>query len=330
MTVMVLAEQLDGEVRPITYELLGKARELADALRVEVSCLLIGYGVEKYAEELIYWGADEVILADDPELRDVEPVRYSRVLVEAAKKYRPRAILVGATNIGRSIAARAAAALSTGLTADCLDVQVDEQGDVVQVRPAFTGNIIAYIKTRTRPAMATVRYRVAKPLPRDISRKGRVTRLSLELKGDAGVKVLGKVRDKEVRLSDADIIVGCGRGFKKPEDLKMAKELAEFLGGVVGVSRPLVDEGWMPRDYQVGFSGNTVRPKLYIALGISGSPQHLAGMKFSDTIIAVNLDPSAPIFRHADYGVVGDIYRVVPKLIEKLRERLNRDEGGNS
>ncbi len=321
--VMVVAEQYEGEVHPVTFELLGKGREVADALGRELSCALMGFGVRRLASELIYRGADRVFVVDHPSLRHFDPVRYKANLVRVIEVTRPDLVLFGATNVGRSLAPRVAAALGTGLTADCIDVLVDERGDVVQVRPAFTGNIIARIKTRTRPVMATVRYRVMRALERDPSRRGEVVEVEAVDIGDTGLRVLGKVRDKEVRVSDADVVVACGRGLRSPEDLRMIEELAELLGGVVGCSKPLVDEGWLSRDHQVGFSGNVVRPRLYIACGISGSPQHLAGMRYSEVVVAINSDPSAPIFRHADYGIIGDLYEVVPRLIDELRRRAS-------
>ena len=317
--VMVFAEQHESKLHPVTFELLGKGREIADKLGVELSGILLGWGVSEAARELIYRGADKAFLVEHPSLKFFDPVRYKHNIVRIIEDEKPELVLFGATPLGRSLAPRVAVALSTGLTADCIDIVVDEEGDIVQVRPAFTGNIIAHIKTRTRPVMATVRYRVMRPLPRDPGRKGRIIVRDPVLRGGTGIRIVRKVRDKSVRITDADIIVAAGRGLKRPEDLRIIEELASLLGGVVGASRPLVDEGWISRDHQVGFSGNVVRPRLYVACGISGSPQHLAGMRNSQIIVAINVDPSAPIFRHADYGIVGDLYEVVPKLIERLK-----------
>lgn len=317
--VLVYAEQEDGVVHPVSFELLGKGREIADKLGVELWSVLLGYRVRRQAEELVYHGADRVFLYDHPSLEVFDVVKYKHVLVELARETEPLVFLVGATPLGRSLAPRVAAALNTGLTADCIDLQVDENGELIQIRPAFTGNILAHIKTRSRPVMATVRYRVMKAPKRDPSRKGVIVERRLCEIPETGLKFLGKVSARRVNLAEADVIVAGGRGLKRKEDLKMLEELASLLGGVLGVSRPLVDEGWISKDYQVGFSGNTVKPRLYIACGISGSPQHLAGMRGSDVIVAINIDPSAPIFRVADYGVVGDLYEVVPRLIEELR-----------
>jgi len=213
-----------------------------------------------------------------------------------------------------------AAALSTGLTADCTELAPNDDGSLIQIRPAFTGNILAHIKTRTRPQMSTVRYRVMKPLPHDRNRRGKVV-LMEAIPCLPPSHLIREEMGENANLPDAEVIVSGGKGLKNPGDFAMLKELAELLGGVVGSSRPLVDQGWIGKEHQVGFSGNTVRPKLYIACGISGSPQHLAGMRGSETIIAINVDPSAPIFRVADYGIVGDLYEVVPALIAELKKR---------
>jgi len=319
--VMVFAEQHEGEIHPVTFELLGKGREIADRLETQLSAVLLGYELRDRARELIYYGADKVYLFDHPSLREFDVVLYKRNIVRLVREEKPEVLLVGATRVGRSLAPRIAAALKTGLTADCIDLQVDENGDLVQIRPAFTGNIIAYIKTRTRPVMATVRYRVMKAGKRDVNRKGRIMVRDVEVLEDTGIRIIKKEKAKKVKISEADVIVACGRGLKRREDIGMIEELAELLGGVVGASRPLVDEGWISRDHQVGFSGNTVKPKLYIACGISGSPQHVAGMRNSEVIVAINFDPWAPIFKIADYGIIGDLYEVVPKLIEELKKR---------
>lgn len=317
--VLVYAEQEEGVVHPVSFELLGKGRELADKLNTELWSVLLGYRIREKAETLIHYGADRVFLYDDPTLETFDVIRYKQVLVELVKEVDPKLFLIGATPLGRSLAPRVAAALNTGLTADCIDIQIDENGEIVQVRPAFTGNIIAHIKTRSKPVMATVRYRVMKPLPRDNSRRGEIIEKQTPRLPDTGLRVLAKIARRSINLAEAEVIVSGGRGLRRREDLNMLKELASLLGGVVGVSRPLVDEGWVPKEYQVGFSGNTVKPKLYIACGISGSPQHIAGMRDSEVIVAINIDKSAPIFRIADYGIVGDLYEVIPKLIETLK-----------
>ncbi len=325
MEVLIYAETRGNDIHPVSYELLNKGREIADKLNVRLSSVILGYGIRDKCKELIYYGADRVYVYDHPSLKDFDVVLYKHNIIKLIKEVKPNIVLFGATQVGRSLAPRVAAALKTGLTADCIDLQVDDNGDLIQIRPAFTGNIIAFIKTRTKPVMSTVRYRVFNRGKRDTSRSGEIIEMEPEV-FDTGIRVLGKVKDKGISLSDAEVIVSGGRGLKKPEDLKLIKQLAEVLGGVVGASRPLVDEGWISREHQVGFSGNIVKPKLYVACGISGSPQHLAGMRDSKIIVAINVDPSAPIFRYCDYGIVGDLYEVIPKLIKEVRRRLNRGE----
>ena len=325
--ILVFAEQRDGDIHPISFELLGKAREIADKKGCGVSSVLLGYQMREKAKELIYFGADKVFLYDHPSLKEFDVINYKQNMVNLIREEKPEIVLIGATPLGRSLAPRIAAALKTGLTADCIDLQLDENGELIQVRPAFTGNLIAHIKTSTRPVMTTVRYKVFKARERDPTRKGDIVEKEVEIVKDVGVRVVRKEPVEVVNISDAEIIVSGGRGLKKPEDLKILGELANLLGGVVGASRPLVDEGWISKDHQVGFSGNIVRPKLYLACGISGSPQHLAGMRDSEIIVAINIDPSAPIFNVADYGIVGDLYEIIPKLIEKLKNRKRGVKG---
>ena len=327
--ILIFAEQEDGEIHQVSFELLGKGRELADRLGVQLNAVLLGWHMEKKASELIYRGADNVFLYDHPSLQDFDVIRYKRNILKLVKETRPDIFLIGATRIGRTLAPRIAAALRTGLTADCIDLDLDDDANLIQIRPAFSGNIMAQIKTKTRPQMATVRYRVMKMRERDTSRKGRIIKKEVEIVEETGMKIIEKIKADEVNLADAEVIVSGGRGLKKPEDFKLLQELAESLGGVVGSSRPLVDAGWISKDHQVGFSGNTVKPKVYIACGISGSPQHLFGMRDSDIIIAINKDPTAPIFNVSDYGIIGDLYEVVPLLIREIKGELRgkrRDE----
>ena len=317
--ILVVAEYEDGRIHPVTYELLGKARELIGELDGKVRAVILGKGVKEVANELVYYGADIVHIYDDDSLRFFNVLLYRDNIVGLIRRVSPDLVLIGATNRGRSLASRIAASLRTGLTADCIDIFI-ENGKIIQVRPAFTGNIIAHIYTKTKPVLTTVRYRVMKPIKRDSKREGDLIFEDIESSSNDSLKVISKVREKEIRISNVDIIVSFGRGLKRREDIKMIKELADLLGGVVGASRPVVDEGWISRDHQVGFSGNIVRPKLYIACGISGSPQHLAGMKDSDLIIAINIDSSAPIFRYSDYCIVADLYHVIPNLIRRLKK----------
>ena len=323
--ILIYAEVESGRVHPAAFELLGKAREIGEKISGQVWSIILGHEIKDLASELIQYGADKVFVYDHPTLREFDVIRYKEILVDFVKKFNPEIFLIGATPLGRSLAPRVAAALRTGLTADCIDLKIDEDGDLIQIRPAFTGNILAHIKTKSRPIMATVRYRVMEMPEKDLSRSGEIIEMDVPEIGETGLKMLGEVEERRVNLAEADIIVAGGRGLKSKDDLKMFEELASLLGGVVGVSRPLVDEGWISKDHQVGFSGNTVKPKLYIACGISGSPQHLAGMRDSEIIVAINLDPSAPIFRYADYGVVGDLYEVLPKLIKILKNAKRSD-----
>jgi len=317
--VLVFAEQENGEIHNVVYELLGKGRELANRLNKMLCAVLLGFGLEEKSRELIYYGADRVYLFDHPSLKNFDVIRYKHNIVKLVNEVKPDIFLIGATRMGRSLAPRIAAALRTGLTADCVDLDLDDEGNLVQIRPAFSGNIMAQIRTRTRPQMATVRYRMMKPLSRNPNRTGEIVRMETEFLENSGIEILDRVSASGVNLSEADIIVAAGRGLKSPEDLKLIEEVANLLGGVVGASRPLVDAGWIGREHQVGFSGNTVKPKVYIAFGISGSPQHLFGMRDSDIIIAVNKDPSAPIINFSDYYVIGDLYEIIPPLIRELK-----------
>ncbi len=322
--VMIFAEQEDGKIHPVSYELLGKGRDIADKLGVKLSCVLLGFQMKNEVNELICQGADKIFLYDHPSLKEFDVIRYKQNIVNLVKEENPEIFLLGATHLGRSLGPRIAVALKTGLTADCIDLKVDEEGNLIQIRPAFSGNILAHIKTKTRPQMSTVRYKVMEKRKRDPTRKGEIIMKDSEVVENSGTNILKKEKAGEVNITEADIIVSGGRGLKKPDDFKILHELADFLGGVVGSSRPLVDEGWIGREHQVGFSGNTVKPKLYFACGISGAPQHLAGMRDSDIIVAINTDPSAPIFKVADYGIVGDLYEVVPKLIDEIRKDKNK------
>ena len=323
--ILIYAEVESGRIHPVAFELLGKAREIGERIGGQVWSIILGHEIKDLASELIRYGADKVFVYDHPTLREFDVIRYKEILVDFVKKFNPEIFLIGATPLGRSLAPRVAASLRTGLTADCIDLRIDENGDLIQIRPAFTGNILAHIKTKSRPIMATVRYRVMEIPEKDPSRNGEIIEMEVPEIGETGLKMLGKVEERRVNLAEADIIVAGGRGLKSKDDLKMLEELASLLGGVVGVSRPLVDEGWISKDHQVGFSGNTVKPKLYIACGISGSPQHLAGMRESEIIVAINIDPSAPIFRYADYGVVGDLYEVLPRLMKILKSVRESD-----
>ena len=319
--VMVFAEQESGQIHPVANELLGKGNEIARKLNVGLSCVLLGSRIEdEKIKELIFHGADKVFLYDHSKLEEFDPIIYKDNIVNLIKEEKPDIFLLGATHLGRSLGPRVAAALSTGLTADCTGLEIDSDRNLIQIRPAFTGNILAHIKTKTKPQMATVRYKVMEKGKRDPSRNGEIIRKEAII-NNTGLKIIERIKGAEINLAEAEIIVSCGMGVKKLEDIHIIKELADTLGGLLGSSRPLVDKKWTRREQQVGFSGNTVKPKIYIACGISGSPQHLAGMKDSDTIIAINSDPSAPMFRIADFGIIGNMYEVVPELINKIKQK---------
>jgi electron transfer flavoprotein alpha subunit len=323
--IWVYAEQRNGVLAGVVHELLGKGRELADQLSCELSAVLLGHNLNGMAEELIAFGADQVIQIDDPTLRDFRDERFNEALTYLARKYNPAIILAGATVIGRSFIPRVAIELNTGLTADCTGLEIDpETGNLMQTRPAFGGNIMATIITANhRPQMATVRHKVMNPLPRDDTRSGIVIReeYNFELEEDV-TRFLGFVKEKTnlVNIMDANVIVSGGRGIKDAKNFALIEELAEALDGAVGASRAAVDSEWIPYSHQVGQTGKTVKPSIYIAIGISGAIQHLAGMSSADYIIAINKDPDAPIFKVADLGIVGDLFEVVPKLIKRIKE----------
>jgi len=320
--VIVIAEQHEDKVQTITYELLGKGKEIAEKTGTKVYAVLLGSQVEEEARELIYYGADKVFVYQHPLLEDFDVLNYKNNIVSLAKELNPGLLLIGASHLGRSLAPRLAVALNTGLSADCIGLEVDDAGNIIQIRPAFSGSILAYIKTKTKPVIATLRYKSAQSRPRDSSRKGEIINKEAEISPPL-LTILRKEKSGEINLTEADIIISGGRGLKKADDLSILSGLAETCGGVIGVSRPLVDDGWIGKEHQVGFSGNTVKPKIYIACGISGSSQHLAGMRRSDIIIAINTDPSAPIFKVSDYGIVGDLYEIVPKLISEIKGRTS-------
>jgi electron transfer flavoprotein alpha subunit len=318
--VIVFAEQREGKIHPISFELLGKGREIANRLGAELSSVFLADGINhESANELVYYGADKVFLFNHPLFKVPDVIQYEHHIVKLIKEEKPEIFLFGATHFGRSLGPRVAAALQTGLTADCIDLQIDENGDLIQIRPAFTGNILAYIKTKTRPIMSTVRYRVMQKNERDITRKGVIIEKSVEVSSLVSPKFLGIEKESGLNIADAKVIVSGGRGLGTSEGFKLIKELADVLEGVVGSSRTPVDDGWIGKEHQVGFSGNTVKPILYIACGISGSPQHLAGMRDSGMIVAINTDPSAPIFKFADYGIVGDLYQILPRMIKEIK-----------
>jgi electron transfer flavoprotein alpha subunit len=325
--VWVVAEQRGGELHGVSFELLGKGRELASVLGVSLSAVLLGDGVEGLAPELVARGADTVYVVDHPSLAHYLDEPYANAVSSLITKHRPEIVLTGATSIGRSLIPRVAIQVRAGLTADCTGLAIDdEEGLLLQTRPAFGGNIMATIVCpRHRPQMATVRHKVMKALDPDSARTGEIVReqISADLLSSQS-EFVEFVRDltQTVNIAEADVIVSGGRGVGGPEGFKAIEELAGVLGGAVGASRATVDAGWIPYSHQVGQTGKTVQPKLYIACGISGAVQHLAGMQSSKTIVAINKDPDAPIFRAATYGIVGDLFEVVPALTKRLRADL--------
>ncbi len=322
--VWVFAEQRESNINSVAFELLGKARQLAGDLDTYVGAVLIGGGIKEKAPELISRGADKVFVIDKEHLKNYIAENYSSVIVELIKKYKPAVFLAGATSCGRSLVSRIAVKIYTGLTADCTGLDIDKNKNIlVQTRPAFGGNIMAQIITPDfRPQMATVRHKVMPEAEPDANREGQIIQEGVSGQArDNRIKFVDFIKEatSTVNLTEADIIVSGGRGLRKPENFSMLEELAETLGAAVGASRAAVDAGWIPYSHQVGQTGRTVCPKVYIACGISGQIQHLVGMQSANTIIAINKDPDAPIFKVADFGVVGDIFEIVPLLAKKLK-----------
>jgi electron transfer flavoprotein alpha subunit len=324
--VWVFGEQRGGDLDGVALELLGEGRKLADQLQVPLSAVLIGEDVGDMANLLVAHGADNVYVVDDPSLKNFVDESYCDIFVQLIDMYRPEIILLGATTYGRSLAPRISSRLNTGLTADCTKLEIDmESKNLMQTRPAFGGNLMAtIICPNHRPQMSTVRPKVMKALPPDFSRAGNIIRPDVTVPEAHRTKVVDIVCNltEMVNLCEADIIVSGGRGLGDPKNFSLLEELARTLGGAVGASRAAVDAGWIPYCHQVGQTGKTVGPKVYFACGISGAVQHLAGMSSSDTIIAINKDPDAPIFKIATFGIVGDVLQVVPALIEEFKSRL--------
>ncbi|MDD5120012.1 MAG: electron transfer flavoprotein subunit alpha [Candidatus Omnitrophica bacterium] len=327
--IWVFIEQKNGRVQSVSYELLGKAQELAKKLNCQVSGILIGNKLEDQLDELVFCGADNIYLVEAPPLANFQDEPYTNVLVELVKKYKPEILLCGATNIGRSLISRVAINIKAGLTADCTGLDIDcDKKILLQTRPAFGGNIMAtIISPNYRPQMATVRHKVFAPMAPDKKRKGKIIKESFDPSlYTSRTKLLDIIEEIEstVNLSEADIIVSGGRGMGGPENFKILEELACVLAAAVGSSRAAVDAGWMPYSHQVGQTGRTVAPKIYFACGISGQIQHLVGMQSSKIIVAINKDPEAPIFKVATYGIVGDLFQIVPELTKTFKEVLRR------
>jgi electron transfer flavoprotein alpha subunit len=322
--VWVYIEQRDGKIRNVSLELVGEGRKLADGLGEELAGVLIGSDVAGLAKEVFASGADKVYLVEDALLRDYNTDGYAAALTRLIEKHCPSVVLLGATNDGRDLGPRVAARVKTGLTADCTGLGIDPETKLVAwTRPAFGGNIMATIFCPDRrPQMGTVRPKVFKKPQPDYARTGEMVRESLDLAaGDVRTRLedVIKVCTTDCNLEDAEIIVSGGRGLGTPEGFGLIEELAGALGGVVGASRAAVDAGWKAYPHQVGQTGKTVGPKIYFACGISGAIQHLAGMQTSDVIVAINKDPDAPIFKVAHYGIVGDLYEVIPAIVARLK-----------
>lgn len=334
--VFVFAQQVDNEISSIAFELLGKAKDLASDLNTDVTAVLVGYNVKGLADQLAEYGADKVIVVDDPELKDYRTEPYTHALASVINEYKPEIVLVGATAIGRDLGPRVSARVKTGLTADCTVLEIgnfpinptpnQKSGQLLMTRPAFGGNTIATIACPdNRPQMATVRAGVMQKISPIKGAKAEVIEFNPGFTPDNKyVEILNIVKEVKdvVDISEATILVSGGRGVGSAENFKLLDDLAEVLGGTVSCSRAVVDDGWKEKELQVGQTGKTVRPQVYFAIGISGAIQHTAGMEDSDLIIAINKDENAPIFDVADYGLVGDLNKIVPMLTEQLKAAI--------
>ncbi|MBO4411717.1 MAG: electron transfer flavoprotein subunit alpha [Lachnospiraceae bacterium] len=320
--IAVFAEQRNGKIHPVSLELVGKAKELARVTGHPVLSVLIGSGVEEAARELLEVGVDRVYVYDDPAFREFVITPYANAFTDFIEKVRPSSILVGATVLGRSLAPKVAARVHAGLTADCTMLEMKENTDLVQIRPAFGGNIMAQIVTpNTRPQFCTVRYKIFSAPEKEVPH-GEIVPLSLpedKLRGKTEVLKTVK-KPTEIDISEADVILAVGRGVKSRDDLEWIRGLADQLGARLACTRPMVEAGWFDARHQIGLSGRTVKPKLIITAGVSGSVQFAAGMRGSDLIIAINSDPNASIFDIAHYGFVGDLYEILPRLVKDLKE----------
>jgi len=324
--VWVFIEREEEKIASVSFELLGKARTLADDLRSKVIAVFLGGNIKKDAQKLIYKGADEVIIVEKKELDHFIAENYANTIVWLIRKYKPEVVLAGATTMGRSLVSRIAVKIRAGLTADCTGLDIDKEKKLlIQTRPAFGGNIMAQIITPNhRPQMATVRHKVMKEFSPDNKRKGRIIEEVLDDKIiDDRIEFINFIKEEayKVNLADADIIISGGRGLGEPENFSLIRELAVTLDAAVGASRAAVDAGWIPYTHQVGQTGRTVAPKIYIACGISGQIQHLVGMQSSKIIVAINKDPDAPIFKVANYGIVGDLFKIIPLFIKKFKDK---------
>lgn len=324
--IWTMAEQSGGRLKQVSFELLARGRKLADSLDTKLASLLIGDGVSgKELQSLIASGADEVYYIEDPRLANFNCETYSKIMVDLIKVYQPHTILAAATSSGRTLMPHVAVKVRTGLTADCTELDIEElTGNLLQTRPAIGGNILATIKTPDhRPQMATVRPKSTRPAEKDESREGKIIAVPFKEEWlDNRVEFLGYRKDAEdfENIEEADVIIAGGKGMKKAENFKMLRRLSSHFGGMVGATRDAVDRGWIGYPHQIGLSGKTVSPRLYIGAGISGSIQHLAGIKTSETIVSINSDPDAPLHKIADFAIVGDLFAVLPELQKRLEE----------
>ncbi len=322
--ILVVVEQRDGVAKKVSWQLLGESKRMADKLQAPLMALVIGHNVEHLAHEAVYYGADKVFYCDSKELKDYRTRPYSRLCLHVIRQYKPEIVLFGATYTGRDLAGAIATHLPTGLTADCTQPDVNEERLLMASRPAFSEKMLATILCKQfKPQMATARSGVFQALQRDETRRGEIITVEPQMpENEIATQVLEFIESTQgVNLEDAEVIVAGGRGLGGPAGFKLLQELADALGGVVGASRPAFEAGWISHDHQVGQTGSTVRPKLYIACGISGAVQHTVGMQHSDYIVAINKDPEAPIFKIANYGIVGDLFEVVPALAKAMKSR---------
>ena len=322
--IAVYVDHVDGKIHPVTFELLGKAKELAAITGHPVYALFMGNHITEQSRELLHYGADKVFVYEEEELARFKIEPYTAVFEDFIGKIKPSSILVGATTVGRQLAPRVAARMKTGLTADCTILEMNEDTDLSQIRPAFGGNIMAHIKTPNhRPQMATVRYKIMNAPKRQKEAEGEIISCAIaKEKLGSHVEVLDIVqKEKEQFIENADVLVVAGRGVKKPEDLANLQKLADLLGGQLACTRPVAEAGWLPAKCQIGLSGRTVRPKLIITCGVSGAVQFTAGMNPAENIFAINSDPKAPIFKTAHYCLVGDLYEILPQLIQKIEAK---------
>jgi electron transfer flavoprotein alpha subunit len=321
--ITVYIDHVEGDIHPVSFELIGKARELAGKINQPVNSIMIGHNIKDKARKVLEYGVDEVFVYDREELEHFKIEPYTAVMEDFINKAKPSVVLVGGTTIGRSLAPRTAARFKTGLTADCTILDIQKNTDLDQIRPAFGGNIMAHINTpKHRPQFATVRYKIFSAPEKSADHNGRLTECDIcPSKLNSDIEVIGiRKKTKETSIEDAEAIIVAGRGIKKREDMEMLFKLAESLNAQIAGTRSLIETGWLDPKKQIGLSGRTVKPQLIITCGVSGAIQFVAGMNSSDYIIAINSDKNAPIFKHAHLGIVGDIYEILPKINEKIQE----------